>query len=310
MRTATFSIVLLAWALGCAAADDAPAYEATSSYEKQTLHGFTVLVSQRVKEHPGPAGDALKLLDEKLAEINAIVPKEPLEKLKKTQIWVEWEMVKTSAACAHHSPDWLKRNGRNPEKVGTIEISNTKLFLAWTPKTQPMMVLHELAHYYHIHQSGEEGRKAILAAFKEAQKAGNYQSVEYTHGGQKRAYALNNENEYFAELTEAYFGLNDFYPFNYDDLEKHDATGFALMKKLWGEIDRSVKVSVKNASAGEASLYWVQPDNALKFYRKLSAGESYEQNTFAGHRWIAVFADGKGGSYFSAPRSTGTWTIQ
>jgi hypothetical protein len=54
----------------------------------------------------------------------------------------------------------------------------------------------------------------------------------------------------------------------------------------------------------------VQPDNTLKFYRKLGAGESYEQNTFAGHRWVAVFADGKGGSYFSAPRSTGSWTIQ
>lgn len=310
MRTATLLLVLTAWTLGCFSADDAPAYEATASYEKRTIHGFTVLISQRVKEFPGPAGDALKLMEEKLAEINAIVPKEPLEKLKKTQIWIEWDMVKTSAACAHHSPDWLKNNGRNPEKVGTIEISNTKLFLAWTPKTQPMMVLHELAHYYHIHQSGEEGRKAILSAFKGAQKAGNYQNVEYTLGGQKRAYALNNENEYFAELTEAYFGLNDFYPFNYDDLEKHDATGFALMKKLWGEIDRSVKVSVKNAGAGEASLYWVQPDNSLKFYRKLGAGESYEQNTFAGHRWIAVFADGKGGSYFSAPRSTGSWTIQ
>ena len=44
---------------------------------------------------------------------------------------------------------------------------------------------------------------------------------------------MSNAKEYFAESTEAYFGVNDFYPFNRDDLKKHDPRMFELLGKLW-----------------------------------------------------------------------------
>jgi len=48
-----------------------------------------------------------------------------------------------------------------------------------------------------------------------------------------RAYAMTNDQEYFAETTEAFFGRNDMEPFTRDELEKFDPEMFALLKQVW-----------------------------------------------------------------------------
>ena len=53
-------------------------------------------------------------------------------------------------------------------------------------------------------------------------------------GKQAKHYALSNVQEYWAECSEAYFGLNDFYPFVNAELRQHDPTMHALLTKLWG----------------------------------------------------------------------------
>ena len=40
-------------------------------------------------------------------------------------------------------------------------------------------------------------------------------------------------HEYFAELSEAYFGENDFYPFNREELKAFDLEGFEAIESLW-----------------------------------------------------------------------------
>jgi dipeptidyl-peptidase-4 len=44
---------------------------------------------------------------------------------------------------------------------------------------------------------------------------------------------VTNVDEYFAELTEAYFGRNDFYPFDRADLERHDPAGYKALDDIW-----------------------------------------------------------------------------
>ena len=46
-------------------------------------------------------------------------------------------------------------------------------------------------------------------------------------------YGLNNEKEYFAEGTEAYFYRNDFYPFVRAELKEHDPDLHAVLAKIW-----------------------------------------------------------------------------
>jgi hypothetical protein len=42
--------------------------------------------------------------------------------------------------------------------------------------------------------------------------------------------------EFFAEMTESYFGSNDFYPFVAGDLKQVEPEIFALMAEIWGHL--------------------------------------------------------------------------
>jgi hypothetical protein len=64
---------------------------------------------------------------------------------------------------------------------------------------------------------------------------GLYAKVKYLDRGERKAYATTDEKEYFAELSEAYFGRNDFFPFDRDELKAHDAAGYELMTRAWGQ---------------------------------------------------------------------------
>lgn len=49
-------------------------------------------------------------------------------------------------------------------------------------------------------------------------------------------YALTDEKEFFAEMTEAYFGANDFYPFVAGELKQAEPGIFDLMRDVWGPL--------------------------------------------------------------------------
>jgi hypothetical protein len=96
------------------------------------------------------------------------------------------------------------------------------------------MILHELAHAYHILVFGDSN-SGIEAVYQQAVASRLYESVYYIKGGKRKAYALTNAKEYFAELSEAYFGKNDFYPFTHTQLKKHDPVGYQMMEQVWGK---------------------------------------------------------------------------
>ena len=74
------------------------------------------------------------------------------------------------------------------------------------------------------------------AAFQAAKEKGIYEKVLLYTGEDTKHYGLNNPMEYFAESTEAYFGVNDFYPFVRAELKQHDPNMFELLEKIWGKI--------------------------------------------------------------------------
>ena len=47
------------------------------------------------------------------------------------------------------------------------------------------------------------------------------------------AYALTDHKEYFAELSEAYWGRNDYFPYTRQELKTYDPTGFAVLEQIW-----------------------------------------------------------------------------
>lgn len=228
MRYSLLSLFLTAGVL----AADSPAFEPTDVYEARRLHGFKLLLHPELQKHPKERKEALVEMDKQLKAIVAVLPKKPLARLKQVKIWMEWEKKKNGAAEFHPSVGWLKANGYNPDKAGCVEINNARNFVRWSERDQPCMVLHELAHAYHFLVLGER-HPAIESAYKQAVERKLYDSVEFIRGGKRKAYALTNSKEYFAELSEAYFGRNDFYPFTRAELMKHDPVGFRTLRKAW-----------------------------------------------------------------------------
>ena len=236
----TQRLAALALTLGLAAPLRVHAYTPTSSYETRKIQGFTVLFAPEVMSRPERAQAMAVFLDEKLGEAARLLPSKAWTALQKIRFWVEWEQT-TAGSTYHPSRRWLTEHGYNPDKEKNIELSNLAHVLAWGRSDQPMLVVHELAHAYHDTVLGFDEKK-IIAAYQHALRVGLYARVPYVHGGKKRAYALNNEHEFFAELTEAYFGLNDYFPYTRTDLRSYDPAGYALMESVWGRDDAPARL--------------------------------------------------------------------
>jgi hypothetical protein len=226
--TATWLMIALA------AVSDAADHTPTVDYDVRELCGFRLLVHPTAIEHADDLAGCLVELELQLTNIGRVVPDGPLTELRKVPFWIEWRVRPRGAAEVHVSAGWLRENGYNPDKLHAVEINNCRNFVDWSRQTQPWMVLHELSHAYH-HRVLRSGHKGLQAAFEQAVESKRYEKVRHANGREERAYALSNVNEYFAELTEAYFGRNDFYPFRSDELKSHDPVGFATLRELWGE---------------------------------------------------------------------------
>jgi hypothetical protein len=206
----------------------------TEGYEQRTIEGWKVHVNRELLEARAELGlRAMELLRIKLKNVQEVVPAGALAALQKVPIWLGVDDYAAPNACYHPSADWLRRHGWNPDKAGAVEIGNAAIFIDWS-RTQPMMVLHELAHAYH-HQVLGHRNAGIRASFERARASGLYDSVKHVNGRMQRAYALNNDQEFFAEMSEAFFGRNDFFPFTRDELKEHDPETFKMIETLWNQ---------------------------------------------------------------------------
>lgn len=207
-------------------------YTPTTGYAVRRIEGWKILVNKELLlDHAELAGQVLELLEFQLYQITRVVADEPLEELRNVPIWVEYKAPRHPCMCYHPSRRWLSNNGFNPEKERSVEIANAENFLKWTIG-QPWMVLHELAHAYHHNVLGYDHQK-LHEVYEKAVEGKKYESVLHISGKSKRAYALNNDQEYFAECSEAFFGTNDFYPFVRSELKQHDEEMYKLLRKLW-----------------------------------------------------------------------------
>lgn len=207
----------------------------TADYEKRIIAGFTVLIHPDVLRQRETA-DILRELNKQLAEVARVVPSRQLAELRKVKVWLEWDSHGASAAQYHpaRAGGWLSVNRLNPDKADSVDVNNARHFLNWSRQAQPSMLLHKLAHAYHFRVL-DETHAGVLAAYRQAMERKLYESVAHVRGQRQEAYAAKNDKEYFAELSEAYFGRNDFFPFDRRELEQHDPAGYRLMRDVWGE---------------------------------------------------------------------------
>lgn len=159
----------------------------------------------------------------------------------KTDGWAAERLpTKGHGSGFHYSAIWLRANGFDAEREGVIEIYNATDFLTNKP-VFPMTLVHELTHrlQYLAAQSGNPSGVATRMAelYKRAVESGKGNKVAHilSPEGELRAapWMKTEWREYFANLAEAFFGRDQYYPFTRDDLISYDREACEALAELW-----------------------------------------------------------------------------
>jgi hypothetical protein len=220
----------------CASADDQPA-----SRTAVTIEGFTVRVDDRLGEtgvDRDLGREAITFLAARLADIRTVVPPDRLEKLRRVTIILDRTCGELATMQYHPSAAWLEGHGYPAELAKCVHIPRANaLATRRNVNQQPWVVLHELAHAYHDQVLGFDEPR-ILAAWEDYRRGGRGEKTLLYDGDRVRHYGLTDHKEFFAEMTEAYFGTNDFHPFNRAELKTEFPELHALLREIWGPADR------------------------------------------------------------------------
>ena len=206
-----------------------------TSHTERDIESWAVRIDDRLLQPPNDALGAtcLRFLQAKLFDIKAVVPAGPLKKLQAIPIVLDLTHGKLDVMQYHPSAEWLKEHGYSPDLAKCVHIPRAAdLPTKRDINEEPWVVLHELAHGYHDQVLGFDEPR-IIAAYERYKKSGHGDSVLLYDGRHVRHYALTDHKEFFAEMTEAYFGENDFFPFNRAELHEAEPEIEKLMTEIW-----------------------------------------------------------------------------
>jgi len=203
----------------------------------KNIEGWHVSVDPEIlnTENKEVGSEALKALANHLQRVKYIVPEDRVKELQTLRIWIDGDHQLGNMQY-HPSRNWLEKNGHDTNLTKHVHVPRAKQLLSRSQWAKhPYVILHELAHAYHDQIIGFD-EPQVIAAFQAAKNAGLYEEVLLFTGRKVKHYALTNHKEYFAESTEAYFGVNDFYPFVRAELKEYDPRTYQLMEDIWGKI--------------------------------------------------------------------------
>jgi len=219
-------------------------YAQTSNYESIKIKGIEILLSPKVTLNKQLKAKTIKRLSVQIASAQRLLPIAKLKALKPIRIWVEFNARESGYAEYHAYQDWLQENDYNPEKYKGIEITNIANYLKWSSR-DPLIssvLIHEIAHAYY-HALNQDDKNKVQTAYNNVKKQNLYRNVYRLGTSQHgvpiiidKAWALEDEWEYFSELTEAVFAKNDYFPHTSKELEKYDPNGYIVVKSLWNKI--------------------------------------------------------------------------
>ncbi|MFN0050857.1 MAG: metallopeptidase [Planctomycetales bacterium] len=194
--------------------------------DDRLLHGDGAAVGER----------ALKLLAARLVAIAVVVPEKPLAKLRAITIELDLDYGDLRAMQYHPDAGWLKEHGYSEKLAKCVHIPEIEGFVSPEENLRmPWVVLHELAHGFHDQTMGFDDPR-VITAWKQFRDSGKYKSVLTTFGESREHYGLTDQMEFFAEMTECYFGSNDFYPFVAGELKQAEPELFAVLADIWGPL--------------------------------------------------------------------------
>lgn len=236
-------ILLATFAPSAFAAEPSKEPDKPTSRTNRQLEGWTVRVDDRLLKGSDEAlgTRAMRFLEGKLCDIKAVVPEDKLKKLQAVVIVLDLSHGKLGPMQYHPSAGWLKANGYATDLAKCVHIPRAAdLPTRRNINEQPWVILHELAHAYHDQVlSFEEPR--IKEAWEKFKKSGRGDNTLLYNGKRVKHYGLTNQMEFFAEMTESYFGVNDFFPFNRAELKDAEPEIYELLKHVWESLAKKEK---------------------------------------------------------------------
>jgi hypothetical protein len=226
---------------------DAPAVPA--GWEAQTIAGFQVLFSPALLRDEESSGRARQFMHDHLDAVARFVPPAALQRLRRVRLWLDLDASGSSRALAFYKSPPSVFTASPPDRpaehnfgyggfhgamfLGIVFPNIVDAMAISGVSRAPMIVLHELAHAYH-HQVLGTWNPDIRQTYEAARAKGLYRNVSFWNDSiAPVGYAMSNEREYFAGLTEAYFGQNAQNPFDVGELKSHDPDGFRLVERAW-----------------------------------------------------------------------------
>jgi hypothetical protein len=210
-----------------------------ASRSRRTIDGFSILIDDCLL--PGGADEALgrealAYLAAKLSEIRIVLPREKVDVLRKVTIVLDKECGTLGSMQYHPSAVWLADNGYPRSLERCVHLPRARdVATSRNINEQPWCILHELAHAYHDQVLGFDEPR-IVAAWEAFKKSGKGDEALLFNGERVKHYGLTNQMEFFAEMTEAYFGSNDFHPFNRAQLKTEFPELYELLADIWGPL--------------------------------------------------------------------------
>lgn len=227
-----FASILLLLGSPLLAEEDAP--QPTTRTIKE-IEGWKVRVDDRLlsEEHQELTNNALTFLAAKLVEIKIIMPTVRVEEMQKVAIVLDLNCGKLRAMQYHPDAGWLKNNGFNPDLAKCVHLPRASdLATKRNVNEQPWVILHELSHAWHDQVLGFDA-PVIRDAFEKYKESGHGEKTLLHNGKRVKHYALTNHKEFFAEMSEAFFGSNDFFPFNRAELMEAEPELYATLTRVW-----------------------------------------------------------------------------
>ena len=206
------------------------------AHQAVKIEGWTLQFDRRLLtgEHKKVGDEVRRMIAGKLYEITLMVPASRLKHLRDVPIWVDLDHPLKTAQY-HPGAKWLKDHGHDPAMVKAVHVPDARRLISLIKSNdQPAVMLHELAHAYHDRVLGFN-YGPIRQAWDKIVASKKYEKVLHIRGRQTRHYALTNHKEFFAEMSEAFFDTNDFYPFVRAELREFEPEVFALLKAVWSE---------------------------------------------------------------------------
>ena len=208
-------------------------YVPTNKYDKRDIDGWKVYVNPQLAAQPGLCAAMVEILSYKLHVIDHFISEQGQQQLHQIPVWLEFGR---KGPYLQYCDDLgkLTAAGLNPDKLGAIEVADPQRMLNWAMLQQSDVLHHVALAYYDRHaKQGSELGKKITAAYEQAKTDGKYNSVLRFDGKRLPLPAMASEREYFAELMESYFLVNDHYPFIRCELNDQDPTGYKVIADLW-----------------------------------------------------------------------------